>query len=439
MYSKSDDEHDPLLAVDIGSSRIRLIAGTVEEDGMVHVSYYQEAASAGVINGAVSDIDKLSDIISQMIKSYKDTMEAPFEHCVINISGSQIQSENNSGQCTVTTRKITEVDRLNAIEVARSVQFDHENHIIHVIPQCYETDGSAEVTNPLGMSSLRLTANVHLIACNESQENNLRTVFERVSPNITIDEVLYSGLAAADAVLSQEDKEIGVCLIDLGGGSINVALYDRGKLVFTYGRGDCGVRITRDIATSCGIQLKPAEFLKIRCGVAHPQLLTNENVGFSLNPHSYSDEKLVIKGRDLAESICGSLWDILSMVQNQIESLTKSEAMPPALGAGFVFTGGVANTVGIEALGRSFFENEAKMHRVKIRVGFPHNYDVDDNIKEDFDKPEYATVIGMLRLAAAIEQERQREHQALNELRTSNRSLTKVMIGVRNWFKREFF
>lgn len=440
MYSKSDDELDPLLAVDIGSSKIRLIAGSVDEEkGKVHVLYYTDAPSAGVINGAVSDIDKLSDIISQMIREYKDAMDLPFDHCVINISGSQIKSENNSGQFTVNTRKITEVDRLNAIEAARSIQFDRDNHIIHVIPQYYETDGSTEVTNPLGMSSSSLTANVHLIACNESQEINLRTVFERVSPNIVIDEVLYSGLAAADAVLSQEDKEIGVCLIDLGGGSINVALYDRGKLVFTYGRGDCGVRITRDIATSCGIQLKPAEFLKIRCGVAHPQLLTNENVGFSLNPHSYSDEKLIIKGKDLAESICGSLWDILSMVHNQIDYLWKSEAVPPALGAGFVFTGGVANTVGIEALGRSFFENEAQMHRVKIRVGYPHNFDVADGVRENFKNPEYATVIGMLRLAAAIEKERRREHQALNEFKTSNRSLTKVMTGIKNWLNREFF
>lgn len=328
MYSKSDDELDPLLAVDIGSSKIRLIAGTVdEENGMVHVLYYKDAPSAGVINGAVSDIDKLSDIVSQMIREYKDTMDLPFEHCVINISGSQIKSENNAGQFAVSTRKITEVDRLNAIEAARSIPLDRESHIIHVIPQYYETDGSTEVTNPLGMSSSTLTANVHLIACNESHENNLRTAFERVSPNIVIDEVLFSGLAAADAVLSQEDKEVGVCLVDLGGGSINVALYDRGKLVFTFGRGDCGVRITREIAAYCGIQMKPAEFLKIRCGVAHPQLLTNENVGFSLSPHSYSDEKLVIKGKDLADSICSTMWDILSVVFNKIDYFRQSEGI----------------------------------------------------------------------------------------------------------------
>lgn len=439
MHSKQEDELDPLLAVDIGSSRIRLIAGTVEDSGEVHVLYYRDYPSAGVINGAVSDIDKLSARISQMVHDYKDTMDLPFEHCVINIAGSQIQSENNSGQCAVSTRKITEVDRLNAIEVARSVQFDKENHIIHVIPQCYETDSSSDVANPLDMSSLRLTANVHLIACNENQENNLRTVFERVSPNIKIDEVLYSGLAAADAVLSQEDKEIGVCLVDLGGGSINVALYNRGKLILTFGRADCGVRITRDIATSCGIQLKPAEFIKIRCGVAHPQLLPNANDGYTFAAHSDSEEEITVTGQDLARSICTSLWDIFGIVNNQIDNFMKKEPVNVALGAGVVLTGGVANTTGIVPLGRSFFENDGKNRKLKVRVGIPRGFDVGPEVTDDLKHPEYATAIGMLRLAAAIEQDRARARKALNDFKSSNRSLTKVMTWIKNWLNREFF
>lgn len=438
MHSKQEDELDPLLAVDIGSSKIRLIAGTVEDGGEVHVLYYRDYPSAGVTNGAVSDIDKLSARLSQLVLDYKEAMDLPFEHCVINISGGQIISANNSGQCAVSTRKVTEVDRLNAINVARSVEFDQENHIIHVIPQNYETDSSSEVTNPLDMSSLRLKANVHLIACNESQENNLRTAFERVSPNIKIDEVLYSGLAAADAVLSQEDKDIGVCLIDLGGGTINVALYDRGKLVFSLGRADCGGRITRDIATSCGIQLKPAEFLKINCGVAHPMLLEDPDVGYAFTPHADSKEQLKVSGQALARSICLSLWDIFGIVNNKIDAFTKNEAVNVALGAGVVLTGGVANTKGIVPLGLSFFENDGKNRKIKVRVGVPRGFDVGSGVDEDLKNPEYATAIGMLRLAAAIDRDRARDRKALSDFKNSNRSFAKLLSSIKNWLNREF-
>ena len=439
MHSRPEEELEPLLAVDIGSSKIRLIAGTVEDNsGEVHVLYFQECPSSGVTNGAVSDIDKLSNCLSKMIQDYKDTMDLPFEHCVINIAGSQISSANNDGTSPISTRKVTEVDRINALSVASSYQFAKEHHIIHAIPQYYETDGSREVSNPLGMSSLSLTAHVHLVACNESQENNLRTAFERVSPSIKIDEVLYSGIAAADAVLSQEDKDIGVCLVDLGGGSIDVALYNRGKLIYSFGREDCGVRITRDISTNCGLHMRPAEFIKITRGVAHPDLLENPETVFAIKARSDSDEKLYIKGEDLARNICSSLWDIFGIFNNQVDNFIKQESIDLSLGGGVVFTGGVANTIGIEPLGRSFFENIGKRH-VKVRVGVPRGFDVAENVTTDLKSPEYATAIGMLRLAAEIEQNRARARKAMADFKSSNRSITKVLAWIKDWLNREFF
>ena len=130
--------------------------------------------------------------------------------------------------------------------------------------------------------------------------------------------------------------------------------------------------------------------------------------------------------------------NIFGIFNNQVDNFIKQESIDLSLGGGVVFTGGVANTIGIEPLGRSFFENVGKRH-VKVRVGVPRGFDVAENVTTDLKSPEYATAIGMLRLAAEIEQNRARARKAMADFKSSNRSITKVLAWIKDWLNREFF
>lgn len=429
---------DPLVAVDIGTSKIRLIAGSVLETGEVEVSYFAETPSAGITNSSVSDLNKLADKLSTLIHEYEATTEKTFTHCVIGISGRHIESKNEDGTTTVPSRKVTEADRENAIEQARMSKFSEFKHIIHVIPQTYSIEGTTDISNPIGLSALRLGVGVHLIACNEDQESNLRTAFEMLSQQFTVDHVIYNGIAAADAVLTQEEKDIGVCLIDIGGGSINVSVYDQSKLVVTFGVEQGGLRITRDIATRYGMALSRAEFIKLKYGVAHPELLQDDEKDVILRLANGPDKEkdlLFIQRSDLATTVGLSLMDMLKLISDRLDRVRRSTNMSLTIGAGFVITGGVASTPGIATLAANVIAAGENTQRMKVKVGIPRGV-ISDNVAVT--SPDCATAIGLLRFGHSLNQDQYRKSHVEQDRNKGNGVISKSYNWAKNWLSREF-
>ena len=458
--AKQGNAQDPLIAFDIGSSKIRLIAAEVSDDSVLHVSYYNEVPSSGMINGAVSDINKLANKLSTLVQEYTEDTGNRIEHCVIGIAGRHIDSTNAQGSATVPTRKVTEEDRLNALSSAKAHKFTENRHLIHAIPQCYMTDSSLDISNPIGMSTVKLNAAVHLIVCNEDQENNIRAAFELMDANIKIDHVIFDGIAAADAVLSQEEKEIGVCLIDFGGGAINVAVYSFGKLVLTFGFDFGGQRITREIATQFGLPLAFSEFIKKEYAYAHTKLLPPEELKTriklelpksSINGQSAQNggsdsgsgegetELVYIRYPDLVGVISIAIRDILQQINNRLESYNYDNSSALQLGAGFVFTGGSSNIVGLPLLAHALMVKDSKnrKQRVKARVGTPIGVEIDDGVndkyRDDVISPDCATVIGLIRVAHDINQNKQLDDLAAAERKRNSSSCRKVFNWARDW------
>ncbi len=435
--AKHANAQEPLLAMDIGSNKIRLIVGEVNDNGEVNVTYFDECPSDGVLNSSVSDIDKLSNKLSSLIESYEAETEQTFSQCVIGMSGIHIESINYSGEANVPTGKITEIDRNTAIDHAAMYKFSESQHLIHVVPQAYFTKRDNEVSNPIGMSSSYIKVNAHLITCNEDQENDLRAAFERLSSNISIDEVIYNGIAAADAVLSQEQKEIGVCLVDIGGGSTSVAVYDKGKLVMTFGLKLSGNSITQHVATKLNLPLRVAEFAKRTCGLAHPCLLEDGPEFYSVTPKGYSDPCL-ISVKELATNIGFELMDITRVVLNRVQGYYKETGQSLALGAGFVITGGVAKTVGIDLLIQATLKDD-KVKTV-VNIGKPRGvtYEGDEEEAAKLDSPEWATAIGLLRVAYSMEQDRQRRREAVDAYKSQSGTVAKTLSWIKAWLAKEF-
>lgn len=432
--SVQDKAPEPLFALDIGTSKIRLIAGHVSDNGDVEITYFSQIASSGMVNGSVSDLNKLSDKISTLIQQYKQETQSSFSECFIGIAGRHIQSQNEKGLTTVPTHIVTEADKENAIEQARSAKFSEYNHILHVIPQNYEIDDSTDITNPIGLSALRLGVGVHLIACNEDQENNLKAAFEKLDNKIHIEHVIYNGIAAADAVLSQEEKEIGVCLIDFGGGTVNVSVYDRGKLVLTFGMDQGGSSITRDIATRFSIPLRMAEYIKQKFGVAHPFLLDKDVANVKLAVKD-NDDRIYVRRDDLSTVVGIALNNFFKIINDKINRYRQHSGSELSLGAGYVITGGVALTEGITTLAHNKVTGPDSS-RAKVIIGFPKSL-VGEN-SEKFRSPEMATAVGLLRFGHALKRDKINKNLVQKELRKNNGVFSKTVHWVKDWLSKEF-
>ncbi len=430
-----DNAPDPLVAVDIGTSKIRLIAGSVDESNIVNISYYAEIASSGVSNSSVSSIDKLADKLATLIDDYENKTGKTFSHCVMGIAGRHIESRNEEGSATVPTSYVTVSDRDHAIEDARAIVFGEYKHLIHLIPNSYTLSGTTTRDDPINMRGSRLKVNAHLITCNEDQESNFRSAFTKLTKSFNIDHVIYSGIAAADAVLTEEEKEIGVCLIDIGGGSVNVSVYDQKDLVMTFGIEQGGTGITREIATRYGIPLSTAEMIKVNYGMAHPALLSEENKSKGLSiPVNNGEETRAVAFNDLAKVIGLKLSDILKLVADRIEHKKRTEQLDITLGAGFVLTGGVSCTRGMATLASNMLAPRDSGQRVKARVGIPCGVEGDDTVL----KPDCATAAGLLRFAHSVSAQEHRTLAMQKEEKAANGVIKRSYNWIRNWLAHEF-
>ncbi|MCK0526303.1 MULTISPECIES: cell division protein FtsA [unclassified Anaerobiospirillum] len=425
---------EPLVAVDIGTSKIRLIEGLVDSENIVSVSYFDEVPSAGIVNGTVSDLEKLTEKLSILIHNYEKNTGGQFSRCFVGIAGRHIQSKNEKGNATVPSHRVTAQDKENAIAHARSAKFSEYSHLLHVIPQSYDIDGTGNISNPIDLSAMRLGVDVHLIACNEDQENNLRAAFEKLSSQFQIEHVIYNGVAAADAVLSQEEKDIGVCLIDFGAGAINVAVYDQSRLVLTFGLDVGGNSVTRDIATHFGVSLPTAEYLKLNYGVAHPALLPPE-VQNEVLSFPNGNQTAMIPRHDLSTLVGLCLIDIFRTISDRIERYRQNSGKPLSIGAGYVITGGAACTSGITILATNKLGAADSIGHVKVKTAVPRG------VKGDYEALELAssaTAVGLLRFGNAINLEQSNRVRNLNANRNSTSVVGRAISWTRDWLSKEF-
>lgn len=442
------DETEVQLALDIGSSKIRLIAGKVLEDKSVLVLGYMEVPSVGVSKGAVTDIALLSSAIADLIRKFTDAYKINVDHLTVGFPSCFALAENQQGTATVQSGKVTAEDRDSAIKNAKAgIQNIDETKfkIVHIIPQNYITETSDEIYNPIGQYAKKIGVCVHIIGIKLSHIKNIESVLKSINPDLRIDSDVNNDNAASDAVLTESEKEIGVCHIDIGKGTVGVSVYDKKHRVISFGINDGGVFIDDEIARFYGINMNVAEKIRIQLGVAREDYLLESDYA-ELDVHLHGSDPnqsnvIKVKKADISYFINKNLTNIFCKVIDHIDleaKVNKLNGKSLSLGAGFVITGGVAKTPYIDQVLENIIFNRGDNTEIlinrKFRIGIPRGVEVAPGAcdKEILEDPDKSVIIGLLRCAQdSIESQ-------LEQKRTQNtNSHRSFMRGMVDWFKRE--
>lgn len=422
-----------MVGLDIGTSNIIAVIGEVLPDGVVNVLGRGCSVAHGVDRGGIVDLNAVVKSIESAISEVESAAESlvgsddkvvKIEAVTLSISGEHIQALNQSSMVTLENRVVTQKDIDKAVIAARGVRVDHLD-ILHALPQEYRVDNLLSTKNPLGLAGMHLTANVHLIACHKSWLQNLKNAVARAG--LKVDQVVFSGFASSYSVLTEEEKELGVCLIDIGGGTMDILVYTDGAVRFSKVIPFGGNNVTGYLAEALRANWDEAENIKISHGSAvYP---ANNN----------SDKRIEVRGgvvngmsnyftKDNVSQVTAHCYNyLMNYVNNELIQLRyelSKRGIKQELIAGFVLTGGGSQIEDIVECAKSVFGSH-------VRVGYPLNI---TGLTEYVNKPQYATVLGLL----------QYNHHNVTEVSKSDILPPPVddMLGriknIGKWIKKEF-
>lgn len=405
-----------IYALDIGSSNIRLVSGIVEPNKQIKIQGMRECPSQGMVQGHISDINSLARQIAYLIQDYQKTYGVTIEKIVTGVPGCFIVAENQQGYSTIQTGTIEMSDRNKAVRSAMAgVKFNSADYaIIHAIPQQYVTESSEQVTNPIGMYAKRLSVSVHVIGCSFMFKNNIEKAIKMTNPDLDVCSIIYSGNAASSAVLTDAEKEIGVIHVDIGGGTVNVTVYEGKRQLLSFGIDDGGNYITKMIAKEFSISMKNAEYIKCNYGCADSRFLTEDSANISIripdnesNTTQVSSNEVAVRNGTLADVINRGIRSMCELIFQRINFYGSSTLKSLEIGGGIVLTGGTSKLPGIEQVfsewvrDYNFQDNTFLKCNTKVRVGHPIGISLFENagapeVISDSDK---AVAIGLLRAA----------------------------------------
>lgn len=421
MTRSADD--NIIVGLDIGTATISLVVAELLPDNQINIIGAAESEARGMDKGGVNDFESVVKSIQRVLNKVELMTEHRIEKVYLSISGEHIGSRIEKGMGTISDDEVSQEDVDQVIHTAKSVKIGDEQRILHVIPQEFTIDSQKEITNPVGLSGMRMEANVHLITCHSDMAKNISKAVERC--NLKVEQFVYSGLAASYAVLSEDERELGVCVIDIGAGTMDVAIWTGGVLryseVFPY----AGKLVTSDLAFAFGTPPSEAEQIKVKYGCAALAELDNKDEMLSVPTVGGRPARVVMRST-LTEVIEPRYAELMGFVNQSImkvqEDLQAAE-IKHQLAAGIVLTGGGAQIEGIVHCAERVFRND-------VRVGKPLNI---GGLTDYVNQPSHATVVGLLHYA----KESQTPDEPIYHEPKSWR-LTDLMTRLRNWIQREF-
>ena len=394
---------DLVVGLDIGTTKIAAIVGYKNEFGKVVILSIGKAESLGVQRGVVANIEQTIDSINTAVKLAADKADIDIEEVIVGIAGQHIKSMQHRGMITRKSldEEINQNDVDNLIDNMHRLVMNPGEEIIHVIPQEYIIDNEGGIRNPIGHSGIRLEGNFHIIT---GQVSAVKNIFKCVSrANLITADLHLEPLASADAVLSDEEKEAGVVLVDIGGGTTDVAIFYDGIIRHTAVIPFGGNIITEDIKEGCGIIKTHAEQLKMRFGSALEQESQKNEVisipGLRGRPHKE------ISVNTLAQIIEARMEEILDLVLFEI----KNSGYDRKLAGGIVITGGGSQLKHLNHL-------VMRQTGLDCRIGTPNEHlaGADDELKN----PMYATAVGLV--MKGIEKYERESKRGINTTKTKD-------------------
>ncbi|MFN3843595.1 MAG: cell division protein FtsA [Rehaibacterium terrae] len=402
-----------IVGLDIGTSKVVALVGEYSPGNPIEVIGIGSHESRGMRRGVVVDIESTVQSIQRAIEEAELMAGCEIRSVYASLSGSHTQCRNSPGIVPVAGGEVTYADLDRVLEAAKAVAVPADQKILHAIPQEYIVDNSQEgIRNPVGMSGVRLEVRAHLVTCAQSAAQNISKCVQRCG--LQVDDLILSSLASSTAVLTADEKELGVVLVDMGAGTTDIAVFVQGAIRHSASLPIAGDQVTNDIAHLLRTPTPEAEQIKVRYACALAQLATAEE---SIQVPSVGDRPPRRLARQaLAEAVQNRYEEIFEMAQAEL----RRSGFEELVRAGLVLTGGAAKMEGVVELAE-------EMLHMPVRVGIPQHV---TGLGEVVGNPVHATGVGLLLWGSQSEHPR-RPAMPSGKVGT-------FWSKLRNWYRGEF-
>jgi cell division protein FtsA len=370
-----------IVAIDIGTTKICTLVGREEAPSQLRILGVGVEPSQGVRKGVVVDMVAASQAVVRSVEKAERTCGLEIDSALVSLAGSHVSSVNSRGVVGVAGRMIDESDIARAIDAAKAVNIPHNREIIHIIQRGFSIDGQEGIRKPLGMHGYRLEVETHIITASAASVENLRQCVG--AAGVEVSQFVLNPLASAEVVLTETEREMGVVICDMGGGTTDMAIYIGGDVWHTNVLAVGGDHITSDIAHGLRLPITQAEEIKIKHGHTIREEV-NPNESFSVKPFG-EEQPVEINRQELAHVIEARVEEIFSLVLQEIKRSGYDGLLP----AGMVLTGGSSALPGIRSLA-------SQTLNLSVRIAMPENL---VGMSDKLENPAYSTSVGLLKWA----------------------------------------
>ena len=368
-----------IVGLDIGTSYVKAIVGSINEDNEIDFLGVGRSKSLGMKRGVVIDINSTVQSIGKSIEEAELVSGYKIHSAHVSISGKHIQSFNATGRAAISDNKeVSSQDLKSVEESAKAITLSNDQEILHVLAKDYEIDGQDGIKVPLGMSGIALDGRYHLVTGAKNARDNIEKCIKKCS--IEPEGVVLEQLASSMSVLTEDEKDLGVCLVDIGGGTTDIAIFSNGAIEFTSSVPLGGDQVTNDLAQALKTSTYNAEELKITHGCIANELSSDDIIEV---PGVGDRAPRSIQRYTLVEVMSLRYQEVFNFINEKISQSGFEEKIP----AGVVLTGGSSKAEGIEDLAEEIFHKQ-------VRIGIPqYLFGGSEDIVKN---PEYATSVGLL-------------------------------------------
>ncbi len=367
-----------IVGLDVGTSKVVALVGEVSSAGQVEVVGIGSHPSRGLKKGVVVNIESTVQSIQYAIDEAQQMAGCQIYSAYVGIAGSHIRSLNSDGIVAIREGEVTKADIERVLDSAKAVAIPADQRVLHTLPQDYVIDNQEGVREPLGMYGVRLEAKVHVVTCAVNAAQNVEKCVRRCG--LEVDDIILEQLASSYAVLTEDEKELGVCLIDIGGGTSDMAIYTEGAIRHTAVIPIAGDQVTNDIAMALRTPTQYAEEIKIRYACALAKLA---GAGQMIKVPSVGERPpRELSRQALAEVVEPRYEELFKFVQKEL----RRSGYEDMIAAGVVLTGGTAKMEGAVELAEEIFH-------MPVRLGVPYNV---RGLESVIHNPIYSTAVGLL-------------------------------------------
>lgn len=403
---------DLMVGIDIGTSKVVAIVGEVSAEGKLNIIGLGSHPSLGLKRGVVVNIDSAVNSIQNAVEEAELMAGCQIYSAYTGIAGSHIRSMNSHGIVAIHDREVTQMDVDRVIDAAKAVAIPADQKILHILPQEYVIDNQDSIREPIGMSGVRLEAKVHIVTGAVSAAQNIVKCLKHCG--LVASDIVLEQFASSQSVLTEDEKELGVCMVDIGGGTTDIAIFINGAVRYTAVIPIAGDQVTNDIAIALRTPAKNADAIKIKYACAVQELADNNQI---IDIPTVGDRPgRHISKRALAEVVEARYEELFTLVAAEI----RRSGLGDMIAAGVVLTGGASKVEGAVDLGERIFN-------MPVRLGTPQFV---TGMSDVINNPVYATGIGLLLYGM---QQRDNPVEAL-----SQPSLKHMWGRMKSWFQGNF-